>query len=211
MLKTIGCMTRGGSIEVIREDGITRLVNDEGLSRRLLTRMECIIIRLLLYNNAVHRDNESLVRSLSRGLTKLLIKHGLLNPDIANVKNATAILLFVSDALIILGCRLREGSETLGTAYVLLGESLSDLALGEVDSAASLLYVSWLSLRGKLKQADTLLTRRLGRSLGSIVETTCSMARISEFFDKTGVYIDSDDVIEERRHGKQQDGNSPRY
>ena len=207
MLKTIGCMTRGGSIEVIREDGITRLVNDEGLSRRLLTRMECIIIRLLLYNNAVHRDNESLVRSLSRGLTKLLIKHGLLNPDIANVKNATAILLFVSDALIILGCRLREGSETLGTAYVLLGESLSDLALGEVDSAASLLYVSWLSLRGKLKQADTLLTR----SLGSIVETTCSMARISEFFDKTGVYIDSDDVIEERRHGKQQDGNSPRY
>jgi len=37
------------------------------------------------------------------------------------------------------------------------------------------------------------------------------MARISEFFDKTGVYIDSDDVIEERRHGKQQDGNSPRY
>jgi len=200
-------MTRGGSIEVIREDGITRLVNDEGLSRRLLTRMECIIIRLLLYNNAVHRDNESLVRSLSRGLTKLLIKHGLLNPDIANVKNATAILLFVSDALIILGCRLREGSETLGTAYVLLGESLSDLALGEVDSAASLLYVSWLSLRGKLKQADTLLTR----SLGSIVETTCSMARISEFFDKTRVYIDSDDVIEERRHRKQQDGNSPRY
>jgi hypothetical protein len=204
-------MTRGGSIEVIREDGITRLVNDEGLSRHLLIHMECVITRLLLYNNAVHRDNESLVRSLSRGLTKLLIKHGLLNPGVVNVKNATARLLFVSDALVILGCRLREGSETLGTAYVLLSESLSDLALGEVDSAASLLYASWLSLRGKLKQADTLLTRRLGRSLGSIVETTCSMARISEFFDKTGVYIDSDDVIEERRHGKQQDGNSPRY
>jgi hypothetical protein len=204
-------MTRGGFIEVIREDGITRLVNDEELSRHLLIHMECVITRLLLYNNTVHRDNESLVRSLSRDLTKLLIRHGILNPDVVNVKNATARLLFVSDALVILGCKLREGSETLGTAYVLLGESLSDLALGEVDSTASLLYASWLSLRGKLRQADALLTRRLGRSLGSIVETTCSMARISEFFDKTGVYIDSDDVIEERRHGKQRDGNSPRY
>jgi len=70
-------MARGGSIEVIREDGIARLVNDEGLSRRLLTRMECVITRLLLYNNAVYRDDESLVRSLSRDLTKLLIKHGI--------------------------------------------------------------------------------------------------------------------------------------
>ncbi len=91
-------MARGGSIEVIREDGITKLVNDEGLSRRLLTRMECIITRLLLYNNAVHRDDESLVRSLSRDLTKLLIRHGILNPGVADVKNATARLLFVSAA-----------------------------------------------------------------------------------------------------------------
>ena len=143
-------------VSVVPENGVAKFVNDGELGRHLIRSIHSKVAEALLMSLRVrpalmsvlcYVDRDSLKALLSRRLAKLLIDQGLLSPEVANVRNTTAKLLLISDALLVLGCRLRDRDEGLGIAYILISEALLRLALNWLRNAFTLLKASAYSLR----------------------------------------------------------------
>jgi hypothetical protein len=204
-------------VSVVPEDGVARFVSDGELGRQLIRSIHSEVAEALLMSLRArpalmsvlcYVDRDSFKALLSRRLARLLIDQGLLSPEAANARNTTAKLLLISDALLVLGCRLRDRDEGLGIAYILISEALLRLALNWLRNALTLLKASAYSLRGRLKSAGRALLRDLNEDLSNIVKEDCGLMRIGEFFSRAGVYVDGDDVNRERRLGGYGEGST---
>jgi hypothetical protein len=204
-------------VSVVPEDGVARFVSDGELGRQLIRSIHSEVAEALLMSLRArptlmsvlcYVDRDLFKALLSRRLARLLIDQGLLSPEAANARNTTAKLLLISDALLVLGCRLRDRDEGLGIAYILISEALLRLALNWLRNALTLLKASAYSLRGRLKSAGRALLRDLNEDLSSIVKEDCELMRIGEFFSRAGVYVDGDDVNRRRRLGGYGEGST---